>query len=106
MARRRAAFHGFGAFFFPPGCLPLTPHRNRRKQKVSLEFMNFKLFGKTILVANIKFGHFWVVHSASENVDGYKIQVAPPKKSWNDDSSEIPTSNFVATIVSKWVHPQ
>ena len=29
------------------------------------EFMNFKLFGKTILVA-IKFELFWAIHSASE----------------------------------------
>ena len=31
------------------------------------EFMNFKLFGKTILVVNIKSGYFfWAIHSASE----------------------------------------
>ena len=30
------------------------------------EFMNFKLFGKTILVVNIKFELFWAIHSASE----------------------------------------
>ena len=29
--------------------------------------MNFKLFGKTILIANTKFGLFWAVHSASES---------------------------------------
>ena len=32
------------------------------------EFMNFKLFGKTILVVDIKFGLFWAIHSASEYV--------------------------------------
>ena len=33
--------------------------RNTRTLRISLpEFMNFKLFGKTILVANIKFGLF------------------------------------------------
>ena len=33
----------------------------------SLEFMNFKLFGKSNLVVNIKFGYFfWAIHSASE----------------------------------------
>ena len=38
-----------------------------RPALVSLpEFMNFKLFGKTILVVNIKFGLFWAIHSASE----------------------------------------
>ena len=30
------------------------------------EFMNFKLFGKTILVVIIKFELFWAIHSASE----------------------------------------
>ena len=30
------------------------------------EFMNFKLFGNTILVANIKFGLFWAIPSANE----------------------------------------
>ena len=28
--------------------------------------MNFKLFGKTILVVNVKFGVVWAIHSASE----------------------------------------
>ena len=33
------------------------------------EFMNFKLFGKTILVVNIKFGYFFgAIHSASEDI--------------------------------------
>ena len=31
------------------------------------EFLNFKLFGNTILVVNIKFGLLWAFHSASEN---------------------------------------
>ena len=30
------------------------------------EFMNFKLFGKTILVVHIKFGLFLAIHPASE----------------------------------------
>ena len=31
------------------------------------EFMHFKLFGKTVLVVNIKVGYFfWAIHSASE----------------------------------------
>ena len=30
------------------------------------EFMNFKLFGKTSLVVNLKFGLFWAIHSGSE----------------------------------------
>ena len=32
------------------------------------EFMNFKLFGKTILVVNVKFELFRAIHSASENM--------------------------------------
>ena len=34
------------------------------------EFMNFGLFGKTILVANKKFGLFWAIHSAGESKAG------------------------------------
>ena len=30
------------------------------------QFLDFKLFGKTILVANIQFEPFWAVHSGSE----------------------------------------
>ena len=33
-------------------------HRNRLRRSLAETFMNFKLFGKTILVVNIKFGLF------------------------------------------------
>ena len=44
-------------------------HSEKIFVKYSLpEFLNFELFGKTVLVANIKFGlFFWAIHSASEN---------------------------------------
>ena len=45
-----------------------TGRLRRGRGIVSLpEFMNFKLFGKTILVVIIKFELFWAIHSASEN---------------------------------------
>ena len=40
------------------------------------EFMNLKLFGKTILVVNIEFGFFWAIHSASETFWIFNSRVA------------------------------
>ena len=66
-ARASESFHlqskdlkeqGSGVPYFPFGSLP--------------EFMNLKLFGKTILVVNIKFELFWAIHSASELLDLHK----------------------------------
>ena len=36
--------------------------------------MNFKLFGKTILVVNIKFDFFWAIHSASDEPFGTGLE--------------------------------
>ena len=41
--------------------------------------MNFKLFGKTILVVIIKFELFWAIHSASELSSG--LRASAPSRS-------------------------
>ena len=54
------------------------------------EFMDFKLFGKTILVVNIQFGLFFAIHSASELLENWLLLM---NDRWLD---------FFSTAVPSW----
>ena len=58
--------------------------------------MNFKLFGKTILVVNIKFDFFWAIHSASELRSSCLIHNSVPRD-WLKPLAYLKLSKLLCT---------